>query len=492
MAISIPVSLGTAATVATASTQTFNTGAITPAGAKIFVVVGWFDATATLSSITGGSLTWTIHIQGKNGNVAQAICSADAPAGLASGTTITANFSINTPDRFMSGFYATGVAPGNPYATPSFGNAVAGWTSNATTVNAGDILVGGSHTSQASGSPTSGATGGNTEIHDISTADGDSLTTTYQIPLTTSSIAATGTWSGSGWTNRSAAAAFAAAPDATFTPARPLLMMMNQTTRVPILPFQLPLLSGSAAPQTFLQNVIATVTTLASIQKQVNTRLTATATSTASIQKQVNKLLSATATITASIQKQVNKLLATTATSTASIVKKVLKNLTATVTSTASLVTLKVAIVNMTATVTSNASIQKQVNKAVTATATTTATIQKQVNKLVTATATAAGSIQKQINKILAATATTTASLVALKVVVLNMVATVTTAATIRRQVNKNVSATATTTATVSKLVTKTLAATSVVTGVLTPVKQGAAATVTAVKKWYNSRFGVY
>lgn len=232
MAISTPATLGTAATVANSTTQTFNTTATVPSGGKIWVVVGWFDGTATLSSITGGSLTWTIDIQGKNGSVGRAICQADAPAGLASGTTITANFSSGTADRFMSGAYATGVATGasSDYGAVSQNQSVAGWSSTTTTVSAGDVLIGGSHTSQASGSPTSTAGGGNTELDDITTADGDSTTTTYQMG-TGAAIAASGTWTGSGFTNRSSAVAYMAAAGSFMPgPERVVLQAVNRSS----------------------------------------------------------------------------------------------------------------------------------------------------------------------------------------------------------------------------------------------------------------------
>lgn len=188
-----------------------------------------------------------------------------------------------------------------------------------------------------------------------------------------------------------------------------------------------PVYSGT----TFTQAVDATVTTTASIVKQVNKLVTATVTSTASIQKQVGKLVTATVTSTASIVKSVGKPLTATVTSTATLVVRVGKLMSATVTSTATIV--RQAGKAMTATVTSAATVVKQIAKTVTATVTSTAaitanairaltitatvttaaTVTRTIGKALTATATTAATITRQIGKALTATATTTASIVA-------------------------------------------------------------------------------
>lgn len=210
MAISAPTDIGTVVTVANSGTQAFNTTVTIPPGAKVWVVVGWFDAVVTLSSVGGGGLTWTIDHQGKNGSVGIAIVSADAPAGVASGTTITATYSAGTADRFMLGGYATGVkvGVGAAYGATGANDAVAAWSSTGVTINSGDILIGASHTSQASGSPTNTPT--STEVQgDISAADGDSAVMVWGTGAG-ASLAASGSWSGSGWTNRNAAVAYRA------------------------------------------------------------------------------------------------------------------------------------------------------------------------------------------------------------------------------------------------------------------------------------------
>lgn len=102
------------------------------------------------------------------------------------------------------------------------------------------------------------------------------------------------------------------------------------------------------------------VSTTASIVKSVGKLITFTSvTTTASITKQVGKTVSATATTTASIVKSVGKTLSGSVTTTASIVKQVGKILSATVTSTASIVTRTAVTyaVAMTATVTVTATL---------------------------------------------------------------------------------------------------------------------------------------
>jgi hypothetical protein len=248
-----------------------------------------------------------------------------------------------------------------------------------------------------------------------------------------------------------------------------------------------------SGPTIFEQALTATVTTAASIVKQVGFAITATtATATAAIVKQVDKLVAATtvtstatiqalkvavanltanATSTASIVRDVGKLVtATTVTATATIVKNVGKLITATtVTATASMVAIKVILLTMTATtVTATASIVRQVGKILEAPATSTASIVKGVGKLVTAT-----------------TVTATASIVAIKTILLAMTATTVTAtASIVRQVGFAITATATTTASIVKQVGKTITATTA-TAAASIVKQvgklvTATATVTA------------
>ena len=198
MAISVPASLATAVTPGTTNaTIAITTSSSAPSGAKIWVFVTWFHSTVTLSSVSGGSLTWTIDHQSKNGSTGVAIISADAPAGLASSTTITATFSASgAADQQMWLADSTGVLSGSGAGYGAIGgsnNASTSWDAGATTVLNGDILIGLSKF-EDSVTTTSTPTGGNTELADWNNAGGFASTVTYQFG-TGASLHAQGTWS---------------------------------------------------------------------------------------------------------------------------------------------------------------------------------------------------------------------------------------------------------------------------------------------------------
>jgi hypothetical protein len=100
MAIAFDASLGgTAFTTGTSTTAAHTTTAAAAAGSRIIVCVGDFSPTVTVSSVSGGGLTWVKDAQDStttSGHSARgAVFSADAPSGLASGTTITATYSAD-------------------------------------------------------------------------------------------------------------------------------------------------------------------------------------------------------------------------------------------------------------------------------------------------------------------------------------------------------------------------------------------------------------
>jgi hypothetical protein len=244
---------------------------------------------------------------------------------------------------------------------------------------------------------------------------------------------------------------------------------------------------ADAGAVTTPQDLTATVTSTATITRQIGKPLSATATTTATLVRQVGKAVTATVTSTASMVRQVGKPLTATVTTIASLLaqKVILKALTATVTSTATITRqigkpLSVTVTStalmvkrvgkpLSATVTSTASqvAQKVILKALTATVTTTATIARQIGKPLGATATVTASVVKQVGKPLTATVTSTATITALKVFLRTLTATVTSTAAITRQVGKPLGATVTSTATLVKQVGKRLTATATSTATL-------------------------
>lgn len=217
MAIAVDVtSLGNNGTEAAASTIAFTTGSNVASGGRIVLGVGWWDSSTTLSSVAGGSLTWTIHAQGKAGasNMHLAIVSAPAPSGLASGTTITATMSdANAFIRQIAGISFTGIDTGTPvdvagtaaFTTP----AAAGWATGSLSVAAGSVVVGLGYTEDTN--RTSTATAPSTEFVDRVIASApSSFTGGYRIESGAGSVTVAGTWSSTS-TSSALGVAFAAA-----------------------------------------------------------------------------------------------------------------------------------------------------------------------------------------------------------------------------------------------------------------------------------------
>lgn len=82
------------------TTITDTTTSAVTAGNKVIAFVAWWGgAGGALSSVSGGGLSWTIDQQGSGSSYRCALVSADAPAGMASSTVITATFSVTSEDR---------------------------------------------------------------------------------------------------------------------------------------------------------------------------------------------------------------------------------------------------------------------------------------------------------------------------------------------------------------------------------------------------------
>lgn len=239
MAISNPAAVGNTGLLTTSvSTIALTTSANVPAGSKLWLVVTWWDASFTLSGVSDGTNTYTIDVQGVNGANHVAIVSADIPAQLNSGATITATLSGASVSRSIAAMYSSGVATGAGAAYGAVSqnqNSSTTWSSTSTTVTSGDILIGGSHWEDSVG-PTNTASGGNTEVHDFTSGSGAAATSCYQIG-TGAAIAASGTWTticaaSSGL--RSSAVAYSAAAAAPVNAPQTHLPFIQQNYHSPI------------------------------------------------------------------------------------------------------------------------------------------------------------------------------------------------------------------------------------------------------------------
>lgn len=212
MAIAIDqANAGTAANGAAGTSLGVSTTATVAASGFIVASVMWWHATATLSSVSGGGLSWNIAIQGKHSsqNPAAAIAYAQAPSGLASGTTLTANYSASVNDRQIGITSFTGVATSSPVDTTAgpVSNNTTGWTTGNVTIAAGSVLIGFSHLDSAS---TDTITSPSIEALDWA-GSGSAGTTGYRIESSAGSYAIAGTWGSAASTVTFAAAFLASA-----------------------------------------------------------------------------------------------------------------------------------------------------------------------------------------------------------------------------------------------------------------------------------------
>lgn len=200
MALVYGARLGTPAKVTISATTTiaFTTSVTVPSGSFLVCGVSWYNPGVT-ASVAGGSLTWTNDVQ-KNGssdtNYHLAIFSAQAPSGLASGTTITATFSGTAFGRSICGDYWTGVATSSPkeQSSTAGGTSATAWNGGSvTTANADDLLVlmGWGDVVATTNTPTAPAI----EIEDFNIAsDAATWAMEYRIVAATGTYSLAGAW----------------------------------------------------------------------------------------------------------------------------------------------------------------------------------------------------------------------------------------------------------------------------------------------------------
>lgn len=205
MALSAPTSLGTTGAVGFGTTASITTGATVTAGGLILATVAMSLGGGSSANVTfaGGSLTWAKDVQ-KQGvttpDMYVCIFTAQAPAGLASGTTITASFTASANNWHLSAAFITGQNTTSALDATSAGNGgtANAWTGGGVTTATADALVYGLCHRDAL--TTSTATGSFTEVHDFqNSSQSTTLTTVYRI------VAATGTYTpGGSWVSGAA------------------------------------------------------------------------------------------------------------------------------------------------------------------------------------------------------------------------------------------------------------------------------------------------
>src|SRR4051812_423180 len=195
-AITFDKSLGTSHENIGSTTMRLTTAAAAVARSRVFVFVTWSNATRTLTSVSGGGLTWSVDVQARDASSNHgAIVSAYAPSGLATGTSITAAFAGSVGHGLMAASSFTGIAATaalDATGTNAQGG-VSGWTASVTTTTASDVILGWSGIDT---SATSTPTAPNVEMHDF----GDQWfneysTSVYRIDSTAGTKTVNGIWS---------------------------------------------------------------------------------------------------------------------------------------------------------------------------------------------------------------------------------------------------------------------------------------------------------
>lgn len=214
MAIGTPVGIGTASTT-TSSSPAITTSGAAPSSSLVIAMFSWGATSArTLNSVAGGGLTWAIDQATAYAGAIPwgfAVCSAQAPSGLASSTTITGTLSGGPFGTLMAVVYCTGLATATPKdVSDGNGQNQATWDTTAQTTTVADTLViGGCLTD---GTKTNTASGGATELQDFQYAtEAWSMCTEYKILSSAASTSLTGTWTAGNTNKTSAFVAYKAA-----------------------------------------------------------------------------------------------------------------------------------------------------------------------------------------------------------------------------------------------------------------------------------------
>jgi hypothetical protein len=220
MAIVLDQALGTNLGDPGATTIVLTTTNAVAAGGFIVLGVAAFSGGASfLTSVTGGGLTWSIDKMVDDASRSFAIVSAQAPAGLASSTALTANLNASLNARIIGGTSFTGVktspaAPvdGTPTGPTSVGTGA--WATASYAIAAGSIIAAMNYSITLDSAAVNTATGPSVEAWERSqTADNYGACAEYRIEASAASYTVAGTWSGAGTTgSANCAVAYLAAP----------------------------------------------------------------------------------------------------------------------------------------------------------------------------------------------------------------------------------------------------------------------------------------
>jgi hypothetical protein len=198
MAVTLDANLGQVAQAA-APSVTLVTGATAATATLITVGIGYFTTTgATLSITTAGGLTWTAGTPTVSGSLHVYVFYAVAPAGLASGTTLTWTGSGGGSNDYLLGAASfAGVDQATPFVGSNGASATASAWSTGTISSAASNLIVSAAFEDGSGTATSTTTGPATELIDFNNAgQSEAFTLSYLLNSVANDQIA-GAWSAS-------------------------------------------------------------------------------------------------------------------------------------------------------------------------------------------------------------------------------------------------------------------------------------------------------
>lgn len=213
----------------------FNTTADVAAGAMIVIEAHRFRSGGTgVYTGTGGGLTWTTVATSSSGNILVCLACAFAPAGLASGTSIGINGSVNNNDYTIVaasylGVDTSGTVTAAVRATNTGAAGTAAWSTGTIAGSAGDGYIGGAGGDGSLRTSTPASTNGTTPGEQI---DFNSGTSSGSVTLVSklsgaASDSLAGTWSGT-LTHVTVGAAFILAGGAAEVPPPNLMLAPYQ------------------------------------------------------------------------------------------------------------------------------------------------------------------------------------------------------------------------------------------------------------------------
>jgi hypothetical protein len=201
--------------IGSATSIAFNTSATVAVGADIFMLVR-AGSDVTMSSFTGGGLTWTEEHRFPSTPDVLFLYRATAPAGLASGTTITATFSATNSNRIIEGCSFTGLSTAvKEDSNGNEGEAVSSWVGDTVTAISQSNLVISALTMNTDIAHT--PTAPSLEAFDKGATFDYRLSMIYRINAAAGVYTNAGSWSGGSGFWMSATAAYAGAGETVIT-----------------------------------------------------------------------------------------------------------------------------------------------------------------------------------------------------------------------------------------------------------------------------------